>query len=243
MLFYRSVICYIKIKIGSCIMETSAAIIHLTGKSSERVLNGLLISQVSNAPFFSAMCNRKGQVVSTCFIQPIDGGYQIAVDQSLVDQVIDHLNHYSKFDRVKCQKISMYSQMIAPLTFEATDQISDQNDWLDYQLETGRCLIKKDQSEKFTPLMLALDQLGSIDMEKGCYLGQEIVVRIIHRGVNKRFLRRWSGNVNLSQVAGSHILFAPGLGGLSVMDDRDTQANEQNPDVELSKSWMGDVGE
>jgi hypothetical protein len=44
--------------------------------------------------------------------------------------------------------------------------------------------------------MLGLLDLGAIDFDKGCYLGQEVVARAQHRGKVKRTLQRlqWTGS-------------------------------------------------
>jgi folate-binding protein YgfZ len=46
---------------------------------------------------------------------------------------------------------------------------------------------------QFLPQMLDLDRLGAVEFDKGCYPGQEVIVRIQHRGSVKRHLIRLEG--------------------------------------------------
>lgn len=48
---------------------------------------------------------------------------------------------------------------------------------------------------RFLPQMLGITELGGVDFEKGCYLGQEVVARAQHLGRVKRALAalHWSG--------------------------------------------------
>lgn len=65
-------------------------------------------------------------------------------------------------------------------------------------------------SGRFLPQMLGLLDLGAIDFDKGCYLGQEVVARAQHRGKVKRTLHRlqWTGST--APEIGGDILNAGG---------------------------------
>jgi len=54
--------------------------------------------------------------------------------------------------------------------------------------------LRLDQSEKFLPQELNLDQHLGLSFEKGCYPGQEIIARVKYRGTVKRNLRRLRSN-------------------------------------------------
>lgn len=45
------------------------------------------------------------------------------------------------------------------------------------------------QPEKFFPMELGLQNFNAIDLKKGCYIGQEVVARTLHRGSVKKALR------------------------------------------------------
>jgi folate-binding protein YgfZ len=80
--------------------------------------------------------------------------------------------------------------------------------WHARRLDAGWPLISTPTSESFLPQMLDLDRLGAISLDKGCYLGQEIVARAQHRGKVKRRLARldWSGPE--PPAPGVHVTYA-----------------------------------
>ena len=51
---------------------------------------------------------------------------------------------------------------------------------------TGVARVSETMSDAFLPQMLALDRIGGVSFEKGCYVGQEIVARVEHLGRVKR---------------------------------------------------------
>ena len=63
-------------------------------------------------------------------------------------------------------------------------------------IRSGSVRISADNTEKFTPHMISLDQAGAISFQKGCYTGQEIVARTEHRGKSRRRLARYSSDAN-----------------------------------------------
>jgi folate-binding protein YgfZ len=64
------------------------------------------------------------------------------------------------------------------------------NDWRAADIAAGLPQICAATSEAFTPQMLNLDLLDGVSFNKGCYTGQEIVVRTQHLGrIKRRTLR------------------------------------------------------
>jgi tRNA-modifying protein YgfZ len=60
-------------------------------------------------------------------------------------------------------------------------------------------VIYPETSEHFVAQMLGLEELGAIDFQKGCYIGQEVIARAHYRGAVKRHLHR------ASCIASQHI--------------------------------------
>jgi len=79
--------------------------------------------------------------------------------------------------------------------------------WLD--LRSGVPLITAATQDRFVPQMANLDLLGGISFSKGCYTGQEIVVRMQHLGKPKR--RMFLANVAAEAAAGDD-LYSEDLG-------------------------------
>lgn len=64
------------------------------------------------------------------------------------------------------------------------------NDWRAADIAAGLPQVYAATSESFTPQMLNLDLLDGVSFDKGCYTGQEIVVRTQHLGrIKRRTLR------------------------------------------------------
>ena len=72
------------------------------------------------------------------------------------------------------------------LAHQATPAGTDCWDWL--QIRAGIPWITAATQEQFVPQMVALDAIGGVDFQKGCYPGQEIVARTRYLGRVKREL-------------------------------------------------------
>jgi folate-binding protein YgfZ len=59
------------------------------------------------------------------------------------------------------------------------------------RVEAGRPLFHKDMDESTIPLEAGIED-RAISLTKGCYVGQEIIIRVLHRG-HGRVARRLSG--------------------------------------------------
>lgn len=64
----------------------------------------------------------------------------------------------------------------------------DKSIWYVLRIINGWPLIRLNTSAKFLPASLNMDLNGSIDFQKGCYPGQEIIARSYYRGKVKRRL-------------------------------------------------------
>lgn len=65
-------------------------------------------------------------------------------------------------------------------------QAGNSTDWEFQDLCAGLPWFSDDKSEVFIPQMLNIDKLGGISLNKGCYIGQEIVARTHYLGKAKR---------------------------------------------------------
>lgn len=92
------------------------------------------------------------------------------------------------------------------LARQATAAGMDCWNWL--QIHAGIPWITAATREQFVPQMVALDAIGGVDFEKGCYPGQEIVARTHYLGEVKRALR--FGHGEGLAAAGDALLSADG---------------------------------
>lgn len=92
------------------------------------------------------------------------------------------------------------------LASQATPAGMDCWNWL--QIRAGIPWITAATREQFVPQMVALDAIGGVDFQKGCYPGQEIVARAHYLGEVKRTLR--FGHGEGTAAAGDALLSADG---------------------------------
>lgn len=78
------------------------------------------------------------------------------------------------------------AQIVAPVDV-AGDWIDDNRPWLDRRIGAGVSELGADFAPDTTfPHDIGMDILGGIDFGKGCYVGQEVVSRMKHRGTARR---------------------------------------------------------
>lgn len=101
----------------------------------------------------------------------------------------------------------------------------DHDDWIRTLIELRIAWLTAPVSGRFLPQMLAITELGAVNFDKGCYLGQEIVARAQHLGKVKRTLSpmRWSGTE------------PPTAGG----DIRDARGREVGTLIQTTKAAQG----
>lgn len=92
------------------------------------------------------------------------------------------------------------------LVRQATPAGMDCWNWL--QIRAGIPWITAATREQFVPQMVALDAIGGVDFQKGCYPGQEIIARTRYLGEVKRGL--YSGHCDGPAAAGDALLSTDG---------------------------------
>ena len=90
-------------------------------------------------------------------------------------------------------------------TFDNTHVEADVQTWLQAEIKDGYAWVDPASSEEHIPQMFNYHNIGGIDFNKGCYLGQEIIARLEFRGKLKRQLHRGKSS---SRVAGGDTLYS-----------------------------------
>ncbi len=177
------------------------------------------LSALSDATaLLGAVCTINGRMLSSFIVVKQGDDLILRMDAGLVQKTITFLTKYIVFSKAALEDISeqtvSYGVMIEGnrLTVERNDDdfvinlglrqehwissgvIPETNmpidDWLDAEIADGVAWVTAATSEMFLPQMFNYHKQGAIDFNKGCYLGQEIVVRMQHRGQLKRRLHR-----------------------------------------------------
>lgn len=84
---------------------------------------------------------------------------------------------------------ALVTEWVYELPTEADPAPASEKDWMIHRLRSGNFPVSNEIADKFTAHALHLHTNGVVDFDKGCYRGQEIVVRTEHRGKVKRALR------------------------------------------------------
>jgi folate-binding protein YgfZ len=182
---------------NSCSIENAlnhtniSSSIAVTGSDSFEFLQGQLTNDLQilekRDSLLSAWCNPKGRVISLMTVTVLPDGYALSVPADLTDELIKRLTMFRFRSKVE---------------FNVDDEISREE--ATFGIENGIPWIGAEQSEKFTPHMLNLDLLDAINLDKGCYTGQEIVARTHYKGATKRRTLRFESDISVS--AGDDVL-------------------------------------
>ena len=177
-------------------------------------------------PQFTAVCNIKGRTVCTGYAWRHEQTLTLVLDQSLCQPLLDFLQPYLAFSRTQATDATATTLVFGALDVEidsnahggALDQHRrliltgdltraealwsehahlEADRWRAFAIARREVWLNATTSAVFLPQMLALDELGAVSFDKGCYLGQEVVARAQHRGKVKRTLTSltWTGAV------------------------------------------------
>jgi len=91
---------------------------------------------------------------------------------------------------VKVSQTGPRFEIWAQQAVENTDNAFTVQIWQQAEINDGFAWVDAANSDEHIPQMFNYHNIGGIDFEKGCYLGQEIIARLEYRGKLKRKLHR-----------------------------------------------------
>lgn len=158
---------------------------HVTGSDAANFLQGQLtcdVKKIIASPYvlWGAHCNPQGRIIFNFILAREDpDNYLFFLPRTMIPIAINALKKYAIFSKVAIEDISeklcKYSEFLPH---------ESHNDRLRY----GGVFIYPDTSEKFLPHELNYQWTDAISFQKGCYVGQEIITRMEHRGQIKKHL-------------------------------------------------------
>jgi len=159
--------------------------IRVTGADAFDFLQAQLTNDLKHlenkAEILAAWCNPKGRVIWFGTVFPIEGGYGVSAAADMAEDIVKRMTMFRFRSKVEFEVVDE-SQTVDPA----------------FLVENGHPYIGSAQAEQFTPHMLNLDLLDAINMDKGCYPGQEIVARTHYKGATKRRTQRFTGDAPVS---------------------------------------------
>lgn len=177
------------------------SVLSLSGEDCAQFLNNQLVSEVSKITQFSysAICNAKGRIIYSLWIQPTASGFLLGVDEGLSESLQQYIN-MRKF-RMDVQITSTDQQLqvtdghtehydLGHFSFaQPTDKPASADAFWRIMFSLNLPWITQLTTEMFIPQHVNLDQAHVIAFDKGCYPGQEIVARLHFIGQVKKRLQ------------------------------------------------------
>ena len=186
---------------------SDAQIVSLEGQGVKAFLQGYLTCNSErigqNMPTPMTLCNLKGRVIGNGWALGDDERVLLVVHHTVAEALAAFLTPYAMFS--KC-KVVAHNTPVAVVAGEhdsaaftnrwcfANDLLTtsqseghDQSSAIAQDLVANRFAWVSDSiAGKFLPQALGMHEVGAVDFDKGCYLGQEIVARAQFRGAVKR---------------------------------------------------------
>ena len=198
-------------------MQSDLKCLIVAGKKLDKFISGITTNRLSSSPTLSAFCNQSGKVIALAVVYLHEDVCYVLVQHELAARLEKHLAFYGRFSRVQIEVLEGYCVLDAQLQKTGQHQVEDFSEWYDYLYQKGLVFLDEANSEKFTPQMLAYDKHELIDWHKGCYLGQEVIARVSHRGRNKRHLYQ----IVSPYPNEAHVVLQVGDQALAVISDSD----------------------
>ncbi|MBU2677733.1 MAG: hypothetical protein KJP16_11665 [Gammaproteobacteria bacterium] len=159
--------------------------INISGEDAAAFLQGQLTNDLrrldSEAEILAAWCNPKGRVIWFGTLCATDSGFGLSAPADTADDIVKRLTMFRFRSKVDFDIV--------------TDGATVDPQFL---VRNGYPFIGGQQSEKFTAHMLNLDLLDAINMDKGCYTGQEVIARTHYKGATKRRTLRFESAAPVS---------------------------------------------
>lgn len=207
-------------KSGGAFPVRGKALFKLTGADCRRYLNGQLTIDInrlqSGESRRALLLTAKGKLCAPIQVWGEGTGFIIETEESLLEETAARLERYIISDDVTISRIPermpVYHVFGVPLPDDAIRinrigmpgydcpappteiPAADDSDVELLRIERGIPLWGSELTADTLPQEAGLDQ-SSVDFDKGCYVGQEVVSRLRSVGHVNRLLRRFSGSL------------------------------------------------
>lgn len=163
----------------------SLSTINVSGRDASEFLQGQLTNDLrgleSKAEILAAWCNPKGRVIWFGTLRAADSGFGLSVPAEIAEDMVRRLTMFRFRSKVDFDIVAE-GRTVDP----------------GFLVRNGYPFIGSAQSEKFTAHMLNLDLLDAISLDKGCYVGQEVIARTYYKGATKRRTLRFESEAAVS---------------------------------------------
>jgi len=185
-----------------------------TGADAHHFLENLVTCVVGEKPAFGALLTPQGKILFDFFLTSIENGFRFDCASGQRDDLIKRLGFYKLRAQVDLQPLdemvvcgwndakrpdhAFDDPRLAALGWRTylpqTDSVPNDEKWHAHRIATGSPELDHDaEPGSVFPHDMSMDQFSSgsgVAFDKGCYVGQEVVSRMQHRGTARsRFVR------------------------------------------------------
>ena len=195
---------------------TKRTLLEARGKDTTDFLGGLITCDVEKlAPFdsaFGALLTPQGKILFDFFLIRLNDGYLFDVADCIADEFVKRLTFYRLRKDVEFSVSQTYTQVTAlwdkapqfDLGLLVKDPRHAELGWRFYSDGTAKIHYREGDYDRMRiaigipdggadfsygevfPHDTLMDQFGGIDFKKGCFIGQEVVSRMQHRGTARK---------------------------------------------------------
>jgi folate-binding protein YgfZ len=182
------------------ILRPSRALFRFSGTDAQKLLfdvvTGRLLAEPSD-PVWWALLSPQGKIQAEGLSLWQDGAFWLDVDRSVADLFMKRMRMYKLRAAVEIADLRdthvVGSDPAAPKG-HAIGTLADATGWMPADSSYDAARITKGVAElgpdfgpdELFPHDIGMDLLGGVDFKKGCYIGQEVVSRMQHRGTARR---------------------------------------------------------
>lgn len=188
------------------------SLINVSGEEAASFLDNILTCKVigleENEASFGALLTPQGKILFDFFLIKKHGGFIFDIAKSLAEDFAKRLTFYRLRAKVSIEvqaSSTVYAlwgdEPQASKTLIADPRLSAMG-WRDYSTQTPDAVEADYMAHRINngmpegghdfeygeayPHEVLMDQFGGVDFKKGCYVGQEVVSRMQHRGTAKK---------------------------------------------------------
>lgn len=171
------------------------SIFQCQGKEVRRFLQGQLTIDIDQLKEYdlqlTAHCNAEGRVLSLFWICLFEASFYLIIPKTIQILTVQYLEYYAQFEKITLSSILTHDFLLKDF-FDPNDEWI----WRLRHIRQSLPLLYPQTCGIFFPHDLNLLNLGAVSLNKGCYIGQEIIARMEHFGKLKRSLKpiKYSGN-------------------------------------------------
>jgi folate-binding protein YgfZ len=182
------------------ILRPSRALFRFSGAEAQKLLfdvvTGRLLAE-AGSPVWWALLSPQGKIQAEGLSTFEDGAFWLDVDDSVADAFLKRMRMYKLRAAVEIADLreshavgwagdGPHTRVVGTKTESAQWDAPD-NSYDESRIQQGIAEQGPDfPADSLFPHDIGMDLLGGLDFKKGCYIGQEVVSRMEHRGTARR---------------------------------------------------------